>query len=374
MPRSEAMKWSMRAPTFAANIVSEWRGGNRAGLARLLIVVLAVLAAATFATSIMTGAADASLSNVVHWLVGAEGADQALSVRDRIIILDIRLPRAVLGLLVGAALAVSGVVMQGLFRNPLADPGLVGVSSGASLGAVLLIVLGSSVFGPLFALVGFYALPIAAFLGGLATTLLLYRIATRGGQTSVATMLLAGIALGALTGAVTGVLIFIADDKQLRDLTFWGLGSLAGANWTKILAAAPIILMSLAVVPILARGLNAITLGEAAAFHMGVPVQRLKNVSILSVAAATGASVAVSGGIGFVGIVVPHLLRLVIGPDHRYLLPASALLGGTMLIFADMLARTIVAPAELPIGIITAFVGAPFFLWILLRGRSNMGL
>ncbi|MCZ4091845.1 FecCD family ABC transporter permease [Sinorhizobium psoraleae] len=374
MPRSEAMEGSMRAPAFAANIVSEWRAGNRSRLARLLIVVLAVLAAATFVTSIMTGAADASLSNVFDWLSGAESADQALSARDRIIILDIRLPRAVLGLLVGASLAVSGVVMQGLFRNPLADPGLVGVSSGASLGAVLLIVLGASLFGPLFALVGFYALPIAAFFGGLVTTLLLYRIATRGGQTSVATMLLAGIALGALTGAVTGVLVFIADDKQLRDLTFWGLGSLAGANWTKILAAAPIILMSLAVVPFLARGLNAITLGEAAAFHMGVPVQRLKNVAILSVAAATGASVAVSGGIGFVGIVVPHLLRLVIGPDHRYLLPASALLGGTMLIFADMLARTIVAPAELPIGIITAFVGAPFFLWILLRGRSNMGL
>ncbi|WFU46708.1 FecCD family ABC transporter permease [Sinorhizobium terangae] len=374
MPRSEAMEGSMRAPAFAANIVHEWRAGNRSGLARLLIVVLAVVAAATFATSIMTGAADASLSNVVHWLAGTEGADQALSVRDRIIILDIRLPRAVLGLLVGAALAVSGVVMQGLFRNPLADPGLVGVSSGASLGAVLLIVLGSSLFGPLYALIGFYALPVAAFFGGLATTLLLYRIATRGGQTSVATMLLAGIALGALTGAVTGVLVFIADDKQLRDLTFWGLGSLAGANWTKILAAGPIILMSLAVVPFLARGLNAITLGEAAAFHMGVPVQRLKNVAILSVAAATGASVAVSGGIGFVGIVVPHLLRLVIGPDHRYLLPASALLGGTMLIFADMLARTIVSPGELPIGIITAFVGAPFFLWVLLRGRSNMGL
>ncbi|THK38268.1 iron ABC transporter permease [Ensifer sp. MPMI2T] len=374
MPRSEAMEGSTRAPAFAANILREWRAGNRSGLARLLMVVLAVVAPATFVTSIMTGAADASLSNVVHWLAGMEGADQALSVRDRIIILDIRLPRAVLGLLVGAALAVSGVVMQGLFRNPLADPGLVGVSSGASLGAVLLIVLGSSVFGPLFALVGFYALPVAAFFGGLATTLLLYRIATRGGQTSVATMLLAGIALGALTGAVTGVLVFIADDKQLRDLTFWGLGSLAGANWTKILAAAPIILMSLAVVPFLARGLNAITLGEAAAFHMGVPVQRLKNIAILSVAAATGASVAVSGGIGFVGIVVPHLLRLVIGPDHRYLLPASALLGATMLIFADMLARTIVSPAELPIGIITAFVGAPFFLWVLLRGRSNMGL
>lgn len=374
MPRSEALDRGMRLTALAADIRAEWRSGNRARLARVIIALLVVFAAATFIGSIMTGAADASLSNVVRWLLGANDADQVLSVRDRIIILDIRLPRAVLGMLVGASLAVSGVVMQGLFRNPLADPGLVGVSSGASLGAVLLIVLGSAVFGPLFALFGFYALPVAAFIGGLVTTLLLYRIATRGGQTSVATLLLAGIALGALTGAFTGVLIFMADDKQLRDVTFWGLGSLAGANWTKIAAAAPIILLSLAVTPFLSRGLNAITLGEAAAFHMGIPVQRMKNIAIVSVAAATGASVAVSGGIGFVGIVVPHLLRLVIGPDHRYLVPASALLGGTLLILADMIARTIASPAELPIGIVTAFIGAPFFLWILLRGRTNMGL
>lgn len=374
MPRSEALDRGMRLTALAADIRTEWRSGNRARLARVVIVLLVILAAVTFVGSIMTGAADASLSNVVRWLVGTSDADQVLSVRDRIIILDIRLPRAVLGMLVGASLAVSGVVMQGLFRNPLADPGLVGVSSGASLGAVLLIVLGSAIFGPLFALFGFYALPVAAFIGGLVTTLLLYRIATRGGQTSIATLLLAGIALGALTGAFTGVLIFMADDKQLRDVTFWGLGSLAGANWTKIAAAAPIILLSLAVTPFLARGLNAITLGEAAAFHMGIPVQRMKNIAIVSVAAATGAAVAVSGGIGFVGIVVPHLLRLVIGPDHRYLVPASALLGGTLLILADMIARTIASPAELPIGIVTAFIGAPFFLWILLRGRTTMGL
>lgn len=374
MPRSEMVMGDGRSQSFAARLKSDWHMGDRSRLAQLLILVLIVVTAAMFAASIMTGAADASLSNVLRWLLGMEGAEQALSVRDRIIILDIRLPRAVLGLLVGASLAVSGAVMQGLFRNPLADPGLVGVSSGASLGAVLLIVLGSSFFGPLFAVFGFYALPVAAFVGGLITTLLLYKIATRSGQTSVATMLLAGIALGALAGAVTGVLIFMADDKQLRDLTFWGLGSLAGANWMKILSAGPIILVSLAVVPFLARGLNALTLGEAAAFHMGISVQRLKNIAIVSVAASTGASVAVSGGIGFVGIVVPHVLRMVIGPDHRYLLPASALLGGTLLIFADMIARTIVPPAELPIGIITAFAGAPFFLWILLRGRSHMGL
>ncbi|NUS67742.1 MAG: iron chelate uptake ABC transporter family permease subunit, partial [Ensifer adhaerens] len=170
MPRSEALDRGMRLTGLAADIRNEWRAGNRSRLARLLVVALAVIAIATFVGSIMTGAADASLANVWRWLIGE--ADQALSIRDRIIILDIRLPRAVLGMLVGASLAVSGVVMQGLFRNPLADPGLVGVSSGASLGAVLLIVLGTATFGPLFALFGFYALPVAAFFGGLVTTLL----------------------------------------------------------------------------------------------------------------------------------------------------------------------------------------------------------
>ncbi len=181
--------------------------------------------------------------------------------------------------MIGAALAVSGVVLQGLFRNPLADPVLIGVSAGASLGAVGVIVLGGTVLAPLFAVGGIYTLPLAAFFGGLATTFLLYRIATRSGQTSVATLLLAGIALAALAGAVTGVLVYHADDKQLRDLTFWSLGSLSGATWTKIVAVAPIILTSFLVIPFLARGLNAITLGEAAAFHMGVPVQRLKRIA-----------------------------------------------------------------------------------------------
>lgn len=347
--------------------------GDRAGLARLVIVLLAVVTIATLIGSTATGASDASAFDVVASLLRGEPAS-VLSVRDRIIVFDIRLPRALLGLLIGAALAVSGAVMQGLFRNPLADPGLIGISSGAALGAVLMIVLGGMLPAAVVGIVGAFALPIAAFIGGLVTTLLLYRIATRHGQTSVATMLLAGIAIAALAGAVTGILIYMADDKQIRDVTFWNLGSLAGATWPKVLTAGPIIVVSLTVLPFLARGLNAITLGEAAAFHMGVKVQKLKNIAVVSVAGAVGASVAVSGGIAFVGIVVPHILRMVIGPDHRYLLPASALLGGILMLAADMVARTIVAPAELPIGIITALTGAPFFLWVLLRGRASAGL
>ncbi|PDS28919.1 FecCD family ABC transporter permease [Rhizobium phaseoli] len=339
-----------------AEIGETRRAGDRTRLAVLAIALLVAGSAFSMLLSVTTGASDAAILDVIGNIAGFE---PALSVRDRIIIVDIRLPRTILGFLIGASLAVSGTVMQGLFRNPLADPGLVGVSSGASLGAVAMIVLGSGLAAPLQALLGIYALPAAAF---------------RHGQTSVATMLLAGIALGALTLALTGLLIYMANDQQLRDLTFWSMGSLAGATWTKIAAAGPIILLSFTALPFMARGLNAITLGEAAAFHMGIPVQRLKNIAIVGVAAASGASVAVSGGIGFVGIVVPHILRMAIGPDHRFLLPAAALLGGSLLIFADVLARTLVAPAELPIGIITAAVGGPFFLWILLRQRSRLAL
>ncbi len=264
--------------------------------------------------------------------------------------------------------------MQGLFRKPLADPGLIGISAGAGLGAVSVIVLGGTALAPFVALLGPMALPLAAFCGGLVATLILYRVATRQGRTSVATMLLAGIALAALAMALTGMLVFMADDRQLRDLTFWQLGSLAGATWHKIGAAGIVIVPALATMPFLARGLNALALGEATAAHLGVPVQRLKYAAILSVSGAVGAAVAVSGGIGFVGIVVPHLLRLLIGPDNRYLLPGSALLGAALLLLADAVARTVAMPAELPIGIITAAIGGPFFLWILLRRRGVLDL
>jgi len=345
--------------------------GDRSGRARIFIALLALALVATVLFSLTAGASDASAVAVVSgWFSG----DTAIELRDRIIVYDIRLPRILMGILIGAGLAVSGAVMQGLFRNPLADPGLVGVSAGAGLGAVSVIVLGATVLSPVTGLLGSYSLPVAAFFGGLAVTIVLYRVSTRQGRTSIATMLLAGIALAALAAALTGILIFMADDRQLRDLTFWQLGSLAGSTWLKIGASGPIILAGLVASPFLARGLNALALGEATAAHLGVPVQRLKHVAIVMVSAVVGACVAVSGGIGFVGIVVPHLLRLAIGPDNRYLLPASALLGGILLLIADAISRTIVAPAELPIGIVTAAAGAPVFLWILLRKRGVVDL
>lgn len=340
-------------------------GAGRPAPARAL-GLLALLLLLAAAASLQTGASGVSALR----LLSAEG----LAPRDRIILFDIRLPRLILGALVGAALAVSGAILQGLFRNPLADPGIVGVSSGAGLGAVLAILLGGALPPALAGRAGPALVPVAAFAGGWITTWLLYRLATRGGQTSIATLLLAGIGVAALAGAATGVAIYLADDAQLRDITFWGLGSLAGASWPKVAAAAPILLAALAAAPLMACGLNALALGEAAAMHLGAPVERLKSGALLTVAAGTGAAVAVSGGIGFVGIVVPHLLRLVVGPDHRLLLPAAALLGAAALTGADLAARTVVAPAELPIGIVTALAGAPVFLWLLLSRRGLAGL
>lgn len=315
--------------------------------------------------SLTQGAAGLRLPDMLAALRG-----EGLTLRDKVILFDIRLPRLVMGLSVGAALAVSGVLLQGLFRNPLADPGIVGVGAGAGLGAVLAIVAGGLLPAGIAAMFGLHLVPIAAFFGGWASTLLLYRVASSGGRTQVALMLLAGIALAAIAGALTGVLVYLADDKQLRDLTFWSMGSLAGATWQRLAATLPLILPVLIFAPRLGRGLNALALGEAQAGHLGVDVQRVKRAAVFGVAAATGAAVAVSGGIGFVGIVVPHLLRQALGPDHRSLLPNAALLGAGLLVLADLAARTLIAPAELPIGIITALLGAPVFLWILLHQKG----
>ncbi|WEF24840.1 iron ABC transporter permease [Paracoccus sp. S3-43] len=344
--------------------------GDRRHLGRVLAVVLALLLAAVALVSLGHGASGVSAPRVLaDWLAGRE-----IALTDRVVLLDIRLPRLVTGILVGAALAVSGAVMQGLFRNPLADPGLLGVSSGASLGAIAAIVLGGLLPPSLAALAGWHLVPLAAFAGGWLSMLVLYGIATRQGRTSIATMLLAGIALAAMVSALSGLIVYKANDDQLRDLTFWGLGSLAGASWTKIAAAGPLIAAALIAAPFLARGLNGLALGEAAAAHVGIPLQRVKAVAILATAGATGAAVAISGGIGFVGIVVPHLLRLATGPDHRWLLVNSGLLGASSLICADMISRTVVAPAELPIGIVTAMIGGPFFLWVLLSNRRVVDL
>ncbi len=295
--------------------------------------------------------------------INGDGLEQA-----ELILGQIRLPRTLLGLAVGGVLALSGVAMQGLFRNPLADPGLVGVSSGASLGAAIAIV-GGSAFGGLPDAFGPYLLSICAFLGGLGVTALVYRLGRRNGQTSVAVMLLAGIALTALAGSTVGLFTYLADDATLRTLTFWNLGSLNGASYARLW---PLLFVTVAVslwLPRRASALNALLLGESEANHLGINVEGLKRELVFCTALGVGAAVAAAGMIGFVGLVVPHLVRLLAGPDHRVLLPASVLAGAALLLFADLIARLALAPAEMPIGIVTAFLGAPFFLYLLLRGR-----
>lgn len=343
---------------------------DRRVIAQRAHILFALFLAAISIASLATGPSGTSL----WWAVWKLSSGQELTQIESIVLWDIRAPRTAMGLLVGAALAISGAIMQGLFRNPLADPGILGVSSGAGLGAIIAIVLGTVLPFGLGAFLGRALLPVFAFIGAWVCMLILFRVATRAGRTSVATMLLSGIVLSALTGAISGLLVYYADDLQLRELTFWGMGSLSGANWPKIAIAGPLILLAICVGLTLARGLNGLSLGEASAHHMGIPVQRVKTLSILSVSAATGAAVALSGGIGFIGIVVPHLLRLATGPDHKGLLLNSALLGASLLLIADIAARLVVAPAELPIGIITAVIGAPVFLWILLRNRTVVDL
>lgn len=346
---------------------------HRSALRRRRTAVLLVLAAATLGTafaSLLVGALPLTAGQV--WAILAEGAG---SLPERTAILDLRLPRTLLALLVGASLGVGGAALQGLFRNPLADPTLVGVSSGAALATVAAIVLGSTVAATLSPTLpalaawvgGRWFIMLFAFAGAIAAAACVLGL----GRGMATTMLLAGVGINALTMAAIGLLVFASNDRQLRDITFWTLGSIGGASWVVLAAVAPLMLLALALILPAARGLDALTLGEREAGHLGVPVRRLGLTLVAGVALAVGASVSVTGIIGFVGLVVPHLVRLCAGPDHRTLLPGSALLGAMLLVAADCVARTIVAPAELPVGVVTALLGTPFFLWLIRRRWSD---
>ena len=284
------------------------------------------------------------------------------------VLLYVRFPRVVLAALVGAMLAISGTTLQGIFRNPLADPGLIGITAGAGLGASLWIVLvGGGVLG-------MWGLPIAAFACGMFVTIGVWKISETRGKVHTVTLLLAGIALNSLAGACIGLMTFLADDEQLRSLTFWLLGGFGGATWSVVLVTFPIAIVGLFVLLQQASALNALSLGESEAYHLGVPTESLKRISVFGVALTVGAAVSAAGGIGFIGLVVPHLLRLMGGADHRYVLPGSALGGAILLILADLFSQTVVIPAELPVGIVTALIGGPFFLWLLIKFKSEVFL
>ena len=294
---------------------------------------------------------------------------QTSSILENKVLEQIRLPRVLLAGIVGASLGISGASLQGLFRNPLADPGLIGVSAGAALGASVVIVLGSSfipdyIFGP-------FMLPLSAIMGAALVIYLLYLFTKGFGYQGVTYMLLVGIAVNALASVGIGILTFISSDSELRGLTFWTMGSFGAANWTLVLPAIIVILITILLLIPYSRQLDLLQLGEPEAYRLGVDVKSLKFRVIISSAIVVGISVSLSGMIGFVGLVVPHLMRLLGGVNHNYLLPASALFGATIMIVADLLSRILIQPAELPVGLLTSAIGAPFFLWLIFRIRKT---
>ena len=283
----------------------------------------------------------------------------------RVVVVELRLPRTLLAILLGALLAQSGAAMQGLFRNPLADPGIIGVSAGAAMGAVLTILL-------LPQQMTWWAVPLAAFGGGFLCSLLIYRLSCTPQGTSVLVLLLAGVAVSALAGSVIGLASYLSDDARLRDVSLWQLGSLASADDTRLYLAAACLAILAVRFQQRAGAIDALLLGEAEARYLGIQVESLKRELIVLVAAGTGLAVACAGIIGFIGLVVPHMVRLLTGPGHHSLFPLSALAGGLLLLVADLGARLLLQPAELPVGILTALLGAPFFVALLLQQRGRI--
>ncbi len=341
------------------------------------LVILAAALALVSIVSASLGPVQMAPSQILGTLGNALGLslDNALSPRDESILWSIRMPRIALAALVGAALATSGVVMQGVVRNPLADPSILGIANGAAVGAVAFLVMGAPLTAAVPSLAA-WLLPACSFAAALAASFLALRLARVDGQLSTTALLLSGVGLAALCGAITGVLVFIADDAQLRSITFWNLGSIAGASWPLVLAVAIPVGAALCILPSCAPALDRMLLGEIEAQHLGVNVRRTVGVAVTCVALAVGAAVASCGVIGFIGLVVPHVLRGWLGPGHRRLMFAAMLGGALLLMLADSVARTIVAPTELPVGILTVLVGAPVLLVLVRRkmsGRVTLG-
>jgi len=332
---------------------------------RLVFAVLLALTVLTLLAGVVVGPVHIPISDAFSYLIGRGiSADGSPSV-SYLIISQIRLPRVLLGLLVGCALAISGGTMQGLFRNPLASPYVLGIASGASTGASLIILL--NLHGVLF-------LSLGAFIGGSLAVGIVYQLAQeRDRKTSVYTLILAGVAVGALFSAVTSFIIFLSSGtERMTDVIFWIMGGLGRANWTYLYVLTPIVALGSVILIVFSRDLNALAMGEEGAFHLGINPETSKRIMLGVATLLTSSAVAFAGTIGFVGLIIPHIMRLIIGPDHRFLLPTTAISGAVFLVWADMVARTVVQPAELPVGIITAFLGAPFFLYLLKTKKARM--
>lgn len=330
-----------------------------------LVLVLTVL----FSLSI--GAVSVPVKDVVIILLQKIGLFTHVQVDDihEVVLSTIRFPRVFMTLMIGAALGVSGAALQGLFRNPLVESSLIGVSGGAASGVVLVIVFGGSLFLSKDTLLYNSLIPFTAFAGGVLATFLVLRLSNQSGKTNIAVLVLVGVAINALAGSVIGLSVFYADENQLRTFTFWTLGDLGGATAGKLVIAAPLLIASVVALLFHSNNLNALALGEAEAYHMGVNVERTKRTIVFFSALAVGVSVSLAGIIGFIGLVIPHLIRVLFNSDNKLVLPASVIGGAWLLIIADVIARTIVSPAELPIGVMTGLIGAPFFIVLLMKAK-----
>ena len=367
--KSRAGRWSVRHRAGWLRAVSEF--SNTPVLVKLGLgsAVLAVVGMVLVIVAAAVGPFTIAPSLTIGILLEHLGlAETTASDVERAIITTIRLPRILLALVVGAALGVSGALMQGLFRNPMADPGIIGVSAGGALGAVIAITLG------LHAVIAF-ALPVMAFVGAAGALALVYVVASLGGRFSMAALLLSGVAISAFIAAIiSAIILFTSDLQAQREMLFWLAGGLGASTWTDIRIATPLVLLGIAIAILLSRDLNLLMVSEDEAKALGVRVVLTRNVLLLAASLITGAAVAFSGAIAFVGLIAPHTLRLIIGADHRALVPLSAIGGGIFLLAADTLARVAVAPAEIPVGVVTALVGAPFFLLLLARNKSRASM
>ena len=347
-----------------------FRGYRQMGISARLAIGLSALLALVLAVGLVSlslGPVDIPVSHVTWIVLSAIGIDVPEFGRtEQLVIEQIRLPRIIVGAAVGMALGIAGATMQGLFRNPMADPGIIGVSAGGALGAVVAIATGLT---GLF----FLALPVFAFVGAMAAAFVVYGIAVVGGHFSMATLLLAGVAVNAFLGAVvSAIILFLPDNEALREILFWLAGGLDSRSWEHVRIAGPLIIGSAVILLLMARDLNLLMLGDDEARSMGVRVGATRIVLLAAAALATGAAVAVSGTIAFVGLVIPHILRLLLGPDNRVLIPMSALGGAAFVILADTVARMIIEPAEFRVGVLTAFVGAPFFILLLIKNKRQV--
>ena len=338
----------------------------------LYLSVSILLLVALVVGALFMGVYDFGGKSPLTVLQGVISGSPDISLSEKYVIWDVRMARIIMAVLIGSILSVSGTAMQGMFKNPLATPDLIGITAGATLMAAITIVLGSDFRAYLPDFVQYSLLSIAAFMGALLTTLLVYKMSTTQGKTNVVIMLLSGVAITALGFAVVGFLIYLSKDEQLRDLTFWNLGSLGGATWTKNGILLIVMVISYSVLIHKGKALNAMMLGEKDAGHLGIHVEKIKKQIVVLVALMVGACVAFSGTIGFVGLIVPYILRLIFKSNYQLILPLSAVTGSILLLIADTFSRTVVAPSEIPIGVLTAFMGAPVFIAILIRYKNSM--